>query len=275
MPELPELWTISVAMKKIIKDKIFASVEIKKSTIIKNIEMTDFEKTLRNEQIIDVKYENNCLIFFLTNDKVLISSPKQNGNFSYFEKSTEPGLNTLAIFKFKDESELHFHDPDFIGSFHLSKKQSYNTKEPVKIKGTLPEITDFEVLYNNLYKKNKTIKWALKSNEYIVGIGNIYADEILFQANIHPFTSCKKVSKEQIRQIVIHAQNIMENAIQMCGSERKSIIDTDMQIGLYRDELVVYNQEGEQCKKCPDIICKIVEKNNEISFICKTCQKEK
>ncbi|UUD37211.1 formamidopyrimidine-DNA glycosylase [Mycoplasmopsis californica] len=274
MPELPEILTIKQAMKNVLVGKTFSSAEIRKATLIKNIEMTDFEKTIKGETILKISSKNTCLLLELTNNKILISTPKQHGSYMYFAEPTTPSKHTLVIFRFTDTSELHFADPSQLGCFHISSCKTYDCKAPVLCKGATAKIVNHEILYSNLYKKNKSIKWALKSNDYIMGIGDVYADEILYKSKVHPFTSCKRVGKEEIRQIVINAQQILEEATQKFGSDTKSVIDKDFKIGLYKKELKVYNREGEKCQICNDKI-KLITRHNESSFVCLTCQKEK
>lgn len=113
-------------------------------------------------------------------------------------------------------------------------------------------------------------------NDFIIGIGNIYADEILHRSKVHPFTSCKKIGKEDIRKIVVNAQEVLDKATFNLGSERKSIIDPALDIGLYSEFLLAYNQVGKKCTLCnKSAIEKIVGNNNEISYICKICQIER
>lgn len=271
MPELPEIITIKRAMNNVLKHKIIASVEIKKSTVIKNIEMTDFERTVKNEAIIEVKEKNACLVWMLTKNKAIVCNPKQHGNFFYYPQSTKPVKNTLIIFKFKDGSELHFVDPAQIGCFHLRSHQTYTIKSPILSKGVTAINKNYEDLYNAVYKKNKTLKWALKSGNYIIGIGEIYSDEILFKAGLHPFSLCKSISKEDARQIVLKAQEVLAQSEVDMGAENISRIEPNVEIGMYKKQLNVYNREGLLCNICQTpITC--VKQGHEKSFICSKCQ---
>ncbi|MDJ1646646.1 DNA-formamidopyrimidine glycosylase family protein [Mycoplasma phocimorsus] len=274
MPELPEIITIKRAMNNVIKNKVIASVEIRKATVIKNIEMTDFERTVKNETITEVKEKNACLVWMLTKNKAIVSNPKQNGNFFYYKQSTKPVKNTLIIFKFKDESELHFVDPDQQGCFHLRSHQTYTLKSPILTKGVTAINKNYEDLFNAIYKKNKTLKWALKSGNYIIGIGDIYSDEILFKAGLHPFTLCKFISKEEARKIVLTAQEILAQSEIDMGAENISKIDPNTEIGMYKKQLNVYNREGLLCNICQTPI-QIVKQGSEKSFICPKCQVKK
>ncbi|WP_027334343.1 DNA-formamidopyrimidine glycosylase family protein [Mycoplasma elephantis] len=274
MPELPEIITIKQAMKNVLIGKTFESVEIFKSTLVKNIEMTDFEKTIKDETILKIDSKNACLLIYLTNDKVLISTPKQHGVFSYFPIKTNTSKQTLVVFRFTDHSELHFSDSSQLASFHISSIKTYDQKSPVLCKGSLVESINHEDLYLNLFKKNKTIKWALKNNDYVIGIGDIYSDEILFKSKIHPFTSCKKLNKKDMCQIITDAQEILKEAILKLGCDTKSLIDKDFVTGLYKKELKVYNRENLKCYICSDKI-KHITHHGESAFVCLTCQKEK
>ena len=131
---------------------------------------------------------------------------------------------------------------------------------------------------NNLYlldkfNSNIPIKTLLLDQSIITGIGNIYADEILFKARVNPVKKGKDITKEECDLIIKYTKEILENAIKLGGTTIKSFTSSLGVTGHFQGNLLVHNKEGENCPNCGNKIEKI-KVNGRGTYYCPNCQKE-
>ena len=122
--------------------------------------------------------------------------------------------------------------------------------------------------------KIRDIKNFLLDQKFVSGIGNIYANEILFLSKINPFKKVKLLSKKECQSIIINSKKILLKAISKGGSSIRDFKDTSGLKGGFQDEFKVYQQEGKQCKNfgCSNLIKKKII-SNRATFFCDSCQK--
>jgi formamidopyrimidine-DNA glycosylase len=127
-------------------------------------------------------------------------------------------------------------------------------------------------LKENLMKTNRKIKVALLDQTFFVGLGNIYVDEALYRANIHPERLANSLKQKEIKVLYQEITETLAEAIEKGGSSIRSYLDSEGHMGMFQIELFVYGRKGETCKKCGSIIQKIVVGGRGTHF-CPSCQK--
>ena len=287
MPELPEVEIVRQSLLKNIKGKKINKVLVRNRNLRLKLE-TAFEKKLKNKFISNVKRFSKYLIIELENKSFcivhlgmsgtihIIKNKKDNlpTNTSFYNAPNLPKDHNHVEFFFKD-MRLIYNDPRRFGYFQIFN--DYNrVKKKFKKFGPEPFDKKFNSKYliNFFKKKEKNIKNFLLDQNFVSGIGNIYASEILYLSKINPFLSAKYLEKDQCKNIVINSRKILQNAIRKGGSTIRDFKNTKGDQGNFQKEFKVYGRDKQNCKRlsCSGTINKITQSNRS-TFLCEICQK--
>lgn len=291
MPELPEVETIrSDLAKKIVGRKITDFLLLSPKTL-KNIDEADFKKLIIGSQIRKVKRRAKIIILDLNNDNNLIFhmkmtghlllepsrfKVKKDGTWSIKEKELKDPFNQYirAIFWLDNDIIMAFSDLRKFGYIKLIKDELI--EDLLGDYGPEPFSKGFNHKYlKDLSSKRKiSIKKLLMDQSLIAGIGNIYADEILFASKIHPEKAANKITDKEIGLIIENTKIILTKAIKMRGTSSSDYRDTSGKKGNYEKELLVYRRSNQPCRICQSKIERIVVGGRGTHF-CPNCQKEK
>ena len=274
MPELPEVETVKETLKRIVLNKKIRKVEILYPKIIEYPSVEEFINILKDKEIKDINRRGKWLMFNL-GDYTLLSHLRMEGKFFLKNHSDEINKHEHIIFKF-DDSELRYRDTRKFGKMYLYKTNEVNNKKPLSELGLEP--WDNNLTSNYLIEKYKNkklpIKTVLLDQSIIVGIGNIYADEILFLSKINPLTKCCDLTKNDCNKIIKNTREVLENAIKLGGTTIRSYESSEGVHGLFQNELYVHNKENEKCPICNNTIKKI-RVGGRGTYYCSKCQKNK
>lgn len=273
MPELPEVETVKETLKTKILNRKIKGIKIYHYPIIEYPGVNEFKKKIINQEIIDIKRRGKWLMFEL-NDYFLLSHLRMEGRYYIKNTNEEVDKHEHVCFSLDDDSELRYKDTRKFGRMHLIEKENvYNTK-PLNELGLEPWDKELNVSYlKEKYKKIKLpIKTVLLDQSIIVGIGNIYADEILFLCNLNPLISAKDLSDDNLKDIIKFTKKVLENAIKKGGTTIRSYESSEGVHGRFQNDLLVHNCEGKECTICRSIIKKIVV-NGRGTYYCVKCQK--
>jgi formamidopyrimidine-DNA glycosylase len=275
MPELPEVETVVRYLNKNILNKEIVEIIIHKEKIIKNIDKNGFINFLINEKILKVERKAKYIIFVFSNNKNMISHLRMEGKFFVEKNDSEliKNKHSHILFKFKDGEYLIYNDTRIFGTMNIySKEEMINNKELIRV-GYEPfdENCNVDYLFQIFKKSNRKIKTILLDQGIISGIGNIYADEILFQAKILPFREAKSLNKNDIDNILSASIEILNKSILNKGTTIHSFKSNSLETGNYQQFLKVHTKKDEECLICKDKIIKI-KVNNRGTYYCKTCQ---
>ncbi len=271
MPELPEVETVKNTLKKQILGKRIQNIKVLYDGIIET-DKNEF-KNIINEEIIDIKRRGKFLIFVL-NNYYLVSHLRMEGKY-FIKNNTMPIIKHEHIIFDLGDCELRYHDTRKFGKMYLVKKDKLFTDTPLSKLGLEP--WDNSLTCDYLKEKMNShlpVKTLLLDQSIITGIGNIYADEILFKAGINPLKKGTDITKEECNLIIKYTKEILENAIKMGGTTIKSFTSSLGVTGHFQGNLMVHNKEGEECIKCKDKIKKI-KVNGRGTYFCPTCQGDK
>ena len=270
MPELPEVETVRRGLIKKVKGKKIISSEVLWSNIIAYPTKEEFIKSIANQTIKDIKRRGKFLMFVL-DDYYLISHLRMEGK--YFIKTNEPlTKHDHVIFKLNTKEELRYNDTRKFGKMYLVKKDKLDITPITKL-GLEPDDKNLNITYlKNKLNKNKAIKTLLLDQSIITGIGNIYADEILFLSKINPETKGNKLTKKNFKDIIDNTREVLKKAIELGGTTIHTYTSVDGITGLFQQELLVHGKKDMPCPNCNTIIKKITV-NTRGTYYCPKCQK--
>ncbi len=287
MPELPEVEIVRQSLNKKIKGKIVKKVIIKNRNLRFKVPI-NFENFLKGQKIMNVDRFSKYLIIILMNKKIclihlgmsgtihFVSNNKNNDitNLSFYHSPELPKKHNHIIIFFND-FKIIYNDPRRFGFFEIIENKELLKKRFSKF-GPEPLNINFNMNYIYSYFKNKkkNIKNFLLDQNFVSGIGNIYANEILYLSNIKPNKKVKNLSEKDCKKILINSRKVLLNAISKGGSTIRNFKNISGKKGEFQKDFNVYQREGLKCKRSN---CKglIQRKNisNRSSFFCNTCQK--
>ena len=289
MPELPEVETTVRQIKSKIKGKIFSDVWSDwKKTIKKPKDFSVFEKELKGKKVEDVRRRAKNILIDLSGEKTLLIHMKLTGHL-LMGKWQREGDNWIApngplsdknnsyihlMFSFKDGIMMALSDLRKFAKVELwDKKELENSKDMTSL-GPEPLEKDFTVLNLKkiLEKQTRKIKQVLMDPTSIAGIGNIYSDEILWQAKVHPLKKSSDLTEKEIREIYKGIREILPLSIKLQGESFADYRTPSGKKGGFDDERKVYQREGEKCFRCKAEIKKTKVGGRTARF-CPQCQK--
>ena len=286
MPELPEVETVRKGLEKKLKDFIISEIEIiRPSTIAFPANKDEFKKGLNNSLIDKWNRRGKYLIASLIknpNNKTLKSNGyliihlRMTGHFNWLKRNNSPCKHTRVRFFDSQGNELRFIDLRSFGQIWWIK-EGLDPKKIIKGLGSLgpePFSKDFnyEYLKKEFSKRKKSIKAVLLDQRIIAGIGNIYADESLFEAGISPFREAKTIKKRELIKLRISIMDVLEKSIGSGGTTFSDFRNIEGLNGNYSMQANVYKRTGEKCKRCSNLIQrkKITGRS---THWCSNCQK--
>lgn len=272
MPELAEVETVRNTLKKRILNKKIKNVDIIYSKMIDN-DLNEFKKVLIDNEFTDILRVGKWLIFEL-NNYYLLSHLRMEGKFFIKNNNDEIVKHEHVIITFEDSSDLRYHDTRKFGKMKLVTKDKLWETEEIKKQGKEPFDKNLTINYLKEKFKNKKmpIKTALLDQEIISGLGNIYADEVLFAAKINPLRAAGKLTEDECDKIIKSSKSILEKAIELGGTTIKSYTSSLGVIGKYQDYLKVHIREGLPCPECGSKIVRI-KVGGRSTYYCEICQK--
>lgn len=269
MPEIAEVETVRRTLKKQILNKKIKYIKILYPKIIEK-ESLDINNIIDNE-FVDINRKGKWLIFNLNNYN-LISHLRMEGKF-FLKKEDEPIEKHEHIIIGFDDFELRYHDTRKFGRMILlDKEKTFEYKGLAKL-GIEPldkQLTK-EYIYTKINKSNLSIKTLLLDQTIISGLGNIYANEVLFDAKINPHRKGKTITLAECSNIVNSSNKIIKEAIELGGTTIKSYTSSLGVTGRFQQKLMVHKREGEACKVCSSPIIKEFI-NGRSSYYCEKCQ---
>lgn len=273
MPELPEVETVRRTLKRQILNEKIKDVKVYWDNIIGYPNVNEFTRNIKKQIIVDIKRRGKWLIFEL-NDYYLICHLRMEGKF-FLKKQGEPLEKHEHIVIIFDTFELRFKDVRKFGRMYLYKKEDIEKAKPLQDLGLEPFDSELTVAYLKQKYKNKRIpvKTALLDQTIIAGIGNIYADEILFLANINPLKRVNKLTKKDLELIIENTRKVLDRAIELGGTTIRTYTSSLGVTGKFQKELCVHQRKGEKCKVCGNLIEKI-KVGGRGTYYCPKCQKK-
>ena len=268
MPELPEVETVRRTLELAIQNEEIIEVKDYYTKIITN-DVLEFKKQILNQKINRIDRMGKYLIFILDQD-VMIIHLRMEGKF--FIKTSEPLLkHEHIVFKFKSGRELRYHDVRKFGTITLLPKDTYLETYPLNQLAPEPKDIGLNKFYETLQKKRIEIKAVLLDQHIISGLGNIYVDETLFLARIHPTRLANTISLDEAKKIIESAIQVLDKATKLGGTTIRSYTSSLGVHGRFQNELNVHMRKDLPCPICQTKIIKMKVKGRG-TYVCPSCQ---
>lgn len=269
MPELPEVEVSRLGISPHITDQKVSKVIIRNPNL--RWPVPDEVKSAEGQIVDSVSRRAKYL---LLNTKVgsIILHLGMSGNLRVVDKSVPLLKHDHVDIEFGNGAVLRLNDARRFGACLW---QAPDTEHELMGKlGPEPLTDDFTDIH--LFEKSRNKQVAVKNfimdNHVVVGVGNIYANESLFKAGIHPNRAAGKISKKRYEVLTQHIKETLANAIEQGGTTLKDFIQTDGKPGYFAQELLVYGRSGEACVKC-DQKLKEIRLGQRSTVFCGHCQR--
>ena len=287
MPELPEVEIVRQSLDKKIKQKKVKKVIIRNRNLRFKIPQ-NFKNLLEDKKITNVKRFSKYIILCLSDQSFclvhlgmsgtihLIYNNKKSSltNTSFYNSPLLPKKHNHVEIIFKN-LKIVYNDPRRFGFFQIINNLD-SLKKRFQNLGPEPFDKKFniEYVYYFFKSKKKNIKNFLLDQNFVSGVGNIYASEILFLSKIHPLKKAKKLKKNECKKIILNCKKVLLDAIKKGGSSIRNFKNISGIEGNFQKNFKVYKRDGFNCKdhKCGGIIKKKIISNRS-TFFCDTCQK--
>ncbi|MCJ0928453.1 bifunctional DNA-formamidopyrimidine glycosylase/DNA-(apurinic or apyrimidinic site) lyase [Acinetobacter lwoffii] len=266
MPELPEVETTKISLLPLLEQRV-KRVEVRQSSlrwpIPENIEKLVGQKLLnltRRSKYILAEFEHDTMLWHLG----------MSGSFRLCDGNEELRKHDHLIIQF-DNIELRYHDPRRFGCILWLDAQSQSKLIDTLGPEPLSENFNAEYLFEKLKNKNVGTKVAIMDNHVVVGVGNIYATESLFNLGIHPAQPASTLSLLQIEKLVLEIKRILKQAIDLGGSTLRDYTNAMGENGYFQQTLLAYGRAGEMCVNCETTL-ENIKLGQRASVFCPECQ---
>ena len=271
MPELPEVETVKNELTPHIVERKLTGITLLWEGVVRQPSAEDFRSRLIGQKIAGLVRHGKYLVANLTSDDLLVIHLKMSGSLLIGRDSSEPPQYTRAIIHLDDGTNIFFCDPRKFGAMWLVKDSGSITKKL----GPEPLEDDFtpQVLAERLKNRKAPIKALLCDQSVIAGIGNMYADEALFAARIHPLRPGGSLSPDEIEHLHHAIQQILRAAIDNKGASIVNYYRPSGEMGTAHFEFKVAHGRGKTCPICGRPIQRIAVRNRG-TYFCPKCQPE-
>lgn len=274
MPELPEVETVKNDLKELLIGKTIKNCKVYYEKMLMNTTKDEFETVLVNETFNQILRKGKFLIFVL-NNIILVSHLRMEGKY-ILQKSLTLTRHDHIIYSFTNGEYLKYNDTRKFGVIYLFKTtdlESVYNSSPLNKLGLEPfENITVEYLQKKMSKSNKFIKTLLLDQTIISGLGNIYADEVIFMSKINPLEKGCNLTETDYENIIKNSKIVIDKAIKLGGTTIRSFISSHQITGRFQNELLVHTKE--KCPICNTNITKIFV-GGRGTYYCDKCQKLK
>lgn len=273
MPELPEVETVCRGLRKRIEGQCIVEIEVRNKAVIHSDHTPEaFAKALEDQRIEAIERRGKYIIFVLS-EGWLLCHLRMTGKLLEVHAQTPMGKHVHLVVGLANGRALYYDDVRRFGGFVYTRDNPYE-QSPLSKLGPEPlgENFDEAYLYEATRGRKKPVKSLLLDQGVVAGIGNIYADEVLFRAGVRPKKSASRLSHKECAALVSATKHILKEAIDAGGSTIRDYVASDGQKGDFQLAHQVYGRAGEACRVCGTTL-KQVEVGGRSSVYCPKCQK--
>jgi len=273
MPEMPEVETIRLELQKELKGKRIVQVEVVRDRPLVNSSAEKFSKSVEGSTVTEVKRRSKIIVVNLSTGQTMLIHLKMTGRLLYKLIDSPVDKHTHIVFKLDGGHELQFRDVRKFGYIKLVSGSGLSEiKELAELgpEATELSLAEFERLLTS--KRKGKIKPILMDQNFLSGLGNVYADEVLFYAGVLPIRDVSALSAKEISLIYEGIQKILPAAVKHRGSSVNSYVDIFENPGEYVPRLKVYGREGQPCFQCSGFVER-TKIGGRSAYFCPKCQK--
>ncbi|MFK7973287.1 MAG: bifunctional DNA-formamidopyrimidine glycosylase/DNA-(apurinic or apyrimidinic site) lyase [Rickettsiaceae bacterium] len=273
MPELAEIETLKLYLKQhILRQKIVSYIQLRNN--LRYELAKDLALNVNNAFIIDIRRRAKYLNIYLDNDKVLTYHLGMSGRLTLRPDNYYLQKHDHVVLGLANGKKLVFNDTRRFGMVYSCSTDALHQQAYLQKLGPEPLTNDFNVNYlsKKLCHNKSAIKLVLMNNQIVVGVGNIYAAESLFMAQINPLLPTYTITQSRIALLIDCIKKVLERAIEAGGTTLKDFVSGDNSPGYFQQQLHVYDRAGKPCYSCNTKIKKI-KQSGRSTFFCPNCQK--
>ncbi len=277
MPELPEVEVTRLGIQPHLEGRKVSAVQVIDGRLRWPVPSI-LNKILPGQKVISIKRRGKYLLFEMETGYLLLHLG-MTGTLRVLPSSEPLKIHDRVIFVFGKIS-LRLHDPRKFGAvlWHPKSKGPI-ASYPLLLKlGVEPFSTEFsgehgaDILYQHSRGRSIAVKQFLLAGQAVVGVGNIYCSESLFEAGIHPAKAAGKLTRSQCSRLAAAVRLILKRAIEAGGSSLKDFVNSEGDPGHFMVQTKVYDRKDQACKVCKTPIKQIVQ-GQRSSYFCPQCQK--
>lgn len=270
MPELPDLVNIEKQLNASLPGKKIAQIKVKEAIVLRILIDELFEVALKNKQFNRVYRHGPFLGFQFDEDLELVLHPMLAGRLQLLSETEKPGRGLCFSFYFEDGTVLHYLDDKRMGKVYLIKQGDYQQIPKYLHQGVNILSRDFtlEKFRELIQNRRQQVRVFLMDQSALSAIGNAYADEILFDAQIHPKTFCSQLNAEEIERVYESIRSVIRWGVKEVDKAQQPI---EVRV---RDHLCVRNRKHQPCPRCGTTIRTSGVLGHD-AFFCPRCQPAK
>jgi formamidopyrimidine-DNA glycosylase len=275
MPELPEVEHVVRALRRAVLGQRILAAEIKLPRLLVTPSPTSFKRKLRGARIDAINRRGKYILIELDNEQILLVHLRMTGKFLCVGPEQPLPPYPHVIFYLDDDRRLVFCDMRQFGRMRLVTAKKLSTLPQIAALAPEPFTDDFNQDYflETLSKSGRSLKQLLLDQTSILGLGNIYASEALFQARISPMTAADRLSKARAIRLHQAIRDILQEAIDAGSTLRIDLTDGNgSYFGSTERFWRVYERAGEPCINCGASIRRIVQ-GGRSTYYCPKCQR--
>jgi formamidopyrimidine-DNA glycosylase len=266
MPELPDLEVIRGWLSQHIVGARIDSAQIRRPLVVRNLLGGDAGEQLVGQTFSAVQRRGKFLLLSLDGGATIVINPMLAGRIRHGEPLARHRARDAVVLGLADGTELRYHDARDMGKIYLvsdlNQVPGLNELGP---DATDPALT-LDLFRERLGRRRGELKGILTNQTFVAGIGNAYADEILWRARLYPFRRRPTLSDDEVGRLYEAMRSELAEAIESLRPRVGDRIDVEL-----RDRLVIHNRTGDPCPACGSPISKVTRQRKTTNF-CRTCQ---
>lgn len=273
MPELPEVETIKNDLRQMVIGRSVVGVRLLDPQLVAYPGPEEFVSRLQGQEIVGADRRAKYLIVRLSNGDSLVVQLIMTGQFLLLEPSRPLSKSARLILDLDDGQQLRLVDSGYLARVHLLSPAELGEKLPLNELGPEPLSEDFTLdgFSQRLGRRRGKLKPALLDQRFVAGLGNIYVDEVLFAARLHPARDIRTLTAEEVSRLYEAIRRILQEAIVLRGTTIATYRDVRGRKGGYQERLQVFGREGKPCPGCPGPVVRTFLGGRQ-TFFCPSCQ---
>ena len=274
MPEMPEVEIIRRSLIDKVSGRRIEEVEFLLSRLVKWPSAGEFQAVLTSKTIVNLTRHGKYLLFHLDNKQIMVIHLRMTGRLSYISPGMETDKFTRIIFKLDNGDRLLYSDSRTLGTLYLLAPEELWRISGLANMGPEPLSAEFSLAYltDMLKRRHGNIKAVLLNQKYIGGLGNIYVDESMALAGIHPERIASSLIDSEIKLLFDAINKVIEDGIMHGGTTFRDYRDGNGNSGSHQHHLTVYGRKAAPCLTCGTLIVWKTVAGRGTHF-CPDCQK--
>lgn len=277
MPELPEVDLVARSLHSLVCGRTIVAAELLRERLAPENTSAEFAAKIANSRIGAVNRRGKHILIGLENGRTLIVHLRMSGRFVLIDSEVEPPKFTHAIFRLDDSRKLIFSDQRHFGLMKLVETADLKSAKELAKLAPEPFSEEFSLSYfrDRLSRSSRSLKEFLLDQTQVCGLGNIYAAEAMFAANIHPAVPANSVGPVKARRLHESIRAVLDEAIR--HNLGRPIDPEDLEGSYFSGSgttgWYVYDREGKPCSFCATAIVRL-KQGGRSTYFCRRCQRK-